>query len=127
MMNTFINKRFAQLLGLALTVILLNACEYEHREPLDLTELPEVVSFSIDILPVFEENCVSCHDGSQPPDLTADYAYSDLSGGNYLKLDSPEESEFYLKISGNESMAPYADDHDRALILKWIEQGAEEN
>ena len=108
-------------------LILLAACEYEQREPVDLTELPEVVSFTNDIIPVFDAKCTQCHDGATPPDLTAEFAYTDLQSGNFLNTESPEESEFYKTISGSGSMAQYASDLDRALILKWIEQGAEEN
>jgi hypothetical protein len=106
---------------------ILSGCEYEKREPVDLSNLPDVVSFSNDIIPVFSNNCIRCHDGSITPDLTSENAYFDLSSGNYINTDVPENSYLYKKISGNGTMAQYADDYNRALILKWIEQGAEEN
>jgi hypothetical protein len=110
-----------------LLFFMLVACEYEKREPLDISTLPEVVSFENHIIPVFAENCTRCHDGTTPPDLTAENAYFDLSSGNYLNTEVPEESYLYKKISGNGSMAIYANDYDRAVILKWIEQGALDN
>jgi len=110
-----------------LTLLLLTACEYEKREELDLSTLPEVVSFQNDIISVFEAKCTRCHDGTTPPDLTFENAYFDLSSGNYLNAEVPEESYLYKKLSGSGSMAIYANDYDRALILKWIVQGAPEN
>ncbi|MBA7534498.1 hypothetical protein ES705_26746 [subsurface metagenome] len=102
------------------------SCEYEQREPFDAGNLPEVVSFNEHLIPIFENKCVSCHPIS-PPDLTRENAFFDLTNGNYLNIENPESSFLYEKISGSGSMAKYADDYDRAIILKWIEQGAEDN
>ena len=114
-------------LSILLMVDILTACEYEKREELDLSTLPEVISFQNDLIPTFENKCTRCHDGTTTPDLTAENAYFDLSSGNYLNTEVPEESYLYKKISGSGSMSIYADDYDRALILKWIEQGSLEN
>jgi hypothetical protein len=110
------------------TVLLLSSCEYEQREPISVEDLPEVISFQEHIIPIFNQSCntSACHGGSVPPDLTPDNAYFDLTSGNYLDLDNPENSSFYIKITDG-SMAGYATDLDRAFILKWIEQGAPEN
>jgi hypothetical protein len=113
--------------AIALMLLLFASCEYEKREELDLGSLPEIVSFQDDIIPLFGEKCTRCHDGSTTPDLRAENAYFDLSSGNYLDTEVPEESYLYKKISGSGSMAIYASDYDRALILKWIEQGAPDN
>lgn len=122
-----LNKRNLLILGVIIILCMVSSCEYAQREPLDPNSLPEEVSFSEHLLPLFEAKCAICHEGSQPPDLTVDYAYSDLSGGNYINTESPESSLLYEEITGNGSMAPYANDYDRALVLKWIEQGAHEN
>ena len=104
-----------------------SSCEWEKVEPLDPTDLPDIVSLSEHIQPVFDANCIQCHGGSTTPDLRIENAYFDLINGNYIDTDNPENSYLYQKISGNGSMALYANDYERALILKWIEQGAEEN
>jgi hypothetical protein len=108
-------------------ILFFSSCEYEKREPIDLSSLPDEVSFNNDIIPVFSNNCIRCHDGSLTPDLTPENAYFDLSSGNYLNTDVPEESYLYKKISGNGSMSQYAGEYNSALILKWIQQGALEN
>lgn len=127
MMMDYINKY--RLIGKTLLLLILtfiSSCEYEKTEPLDTNDLPEVVSFSDHIQPIFNENCVKCHGGSTSPDLSEGNAYFDLTSGSYIDNNNPENSYLYQKISGG-SMAPYADDYERALILKWIEQGAEDN
>lgn len=111
------------LLGLSLS------CEYEKMEEPDLDSIPEVISFQEHIIPIFEARCsnTSCHGGTVSPNLTIENAYFDLTNGNFLNINNPENSNFYKKITGNGSMAQYANDLDRAFILKWIEQGAEDN
>ena len=105
------------------------ACEYEQREFVETIEPPDPLSFSLDVVPQLEMNCsvTGCHDGTQPPNLSADYAYQDLTGGNYVNTDSPEDSRVYEEITGSGQMSGYATDSLRAFILKWIEDGAEEN
>jgi hypothetical protein len=122
-------KTYRILGGLASICLLVffSSCEYEKLEPLDPSDLPEVVSLSEHIQPVFDANCINCHGGSTAPDLRDENAYFDLISGNYIDIENPENSYLYVKISGTESMAQYADDYERALILKWIEQGAEDN
>jgi hypothetical protein len=124
----YINRyKFVEKVLILFILTFITSCEYEKTEPLDLGDLPEVVSFSEHIQPVFNDNCIKCHGGSTSPDLSEENAYFDLTSGNYIDTDVPENSYIYQKISGSGSMAPYAEDYDRALILKWIEQGAEDN
>jgi mono/diheme cytochrome c family protein len=114
-------------LGFLGILVFLASCEYEKTEPLNPNDLPDVVSYAEHIQPVFDANCIKCHGGSTAPDLTAENSYFDLTNGNYIDTQDPENSYLYQKISGNGSMAQHADDYQRALILKWIEQGAEDN
>ena len=110
-----------------LGIFMLLSCEYEKREPFDPDSIPEDISYSEHVQPIFDNKCAECHPGLAPPDLTPANSYFDLTNGNYLDLDNPENSYFYEKITGNGSMAIYANDEDRAIILRWIEQGAQEN
>lgn len=110
-----------------LLCILIYSCEYEKREPFDPGSIPENISYSVDVQPIFNDKCVECHPGLSPPDLSPENSYFDLTSGSYLDLENPENSNFYKKISGNGSMEIYANDYDRAVILRWIEQGAQDN
>jgi hypothetical protein len=110
-----------------LMIITLISCEYEKRDPFDPGSIPEEISYIEHVQPIFGKKCTGCHPGVSPPDLSPDNSYFDLTSGNYLDLENPENSYIYKKISGSGSMEIYADDYDRAVILRWIEQGAQDN
>jgi hypothetical protein len=103
------------------------SCESEKRNPVDLSNLPDTVSFQKDIIPIFQGVCIHCHNGSTPPDLTQENAYIEITGGGYVNTDEPENSTLYKAIITGGPMSQYANDLDRAYILKWIQQGANEN
>lgn len=119
-----------------LLIILLSgfvlACTYDTIAP-EKVEVPENVSFSVDVIPIFDaepESCNSsgCHNtGGTPPDLTEDNAYNSLTFFGYVNTDDPEQSLLYKKITVDGSMGKFATDQERAIILKWIEQGALDN
>ncbi len=108
----------------------LSSCLWDENPPPKI-EIPEdsVISFSTYIIPIFESSCAvsNCHDGSWKPNLTANVAYEELTTKGYINTNSPADSELYIKIDGNGSMQQYATDQDRALILQWITEGAEDN
>ncbi|MEQ9415163.1 MAG: hypothetical protein RIF39_15115 [Cyclobacteriaceae bacterium] len=113
------------------TFILLSAmasCTYETIEPKE-QEVPTDISFNDNVIPIFNGVCNNsgCHSsGGIPPNLTPGNAFIGLTFFGYIDIDAPEESEIYKKITTG-SMEEYATDQDRAIILKWIEQGALDN
>ena len=111
------------LLGGALT-----SCTWEEIKPQKVA-VPDSAKFSLNIVPIFTANCAQsgCHvKGVQAPDLSAPNAYNSLIFYGYVDTDFPEQSALYLKITSG-SMKDKATDVDRALILKWIQQGALDN
>ena len=117
-------------LGFTLLIIsLFTSCESEKRPKPEIGPIPDVVSFSTDIVPTFQTSCATadCHGGTQVPDLRPENAYFDLTSGNYIDTQSPENSFLYQKITGTGSMAVHSNVTQQALILKWIQQGAEDN
>lgn len=120
-----------KLKGILLILMLWGAlfsCTYDMIEPREL-DVPENVSFAENVIPIFNKTCSvsGCHsDNGIPPNLTSDNAYISLTFFGYVDVDLPEESEVYIKITTG-SMKQYASDQDRAIILKWIEQGAPDN
>ncbi|MBR9999193.1 MAG: hypothetical protein KFF73_09490 [Cyclobacteriaceae bacterium] len=103
------------------------SCTWDEIPPPEI-EIPDTaISFSDNIIPIFEARCAtsSCHDGSWRPDLRSNVAYAEVTDG-YVNVNSPASSELYTKIDGG-SMDQYATDQDRALILQWITEGAEDN
>ena len=109
-------------------MIAITACEYETIE-IDELDPDEVLSFSGDIIPIFEKSCTSCHrPGSTSPDLTADNAYNSIVP-NLIDLENPENSTIYNTpnpSSGGHAFQKYTQ-AEAAQVLQWIKQGAENN
>ncbi len=107
---------------------ILTSCTWEEIKPQKVA-VPETVKFSANIIPVLTANCAKsgCHvKGYQAPDLSAANAYTSLIYYGYVDTDFPNQSSLYIKITTG-SMKDKATDTDRALILKWIQQGALDN
>lgn len=106
----------------------LASCTY-YENDYDPIVVPDNVSFEEHVIPIFEENCnnAGCHSGAIPPDLQRDVAYNNLLFGGYVSEDGVAEGTIlYDKIDGG-SMDEHASDQDRAIIKKWIEDGAQNN
>jgi len=116
-----------KILIMLLLAALMSACTYETIAPPEEAEIPDVVSFNDNIIPIFNDKCNNsgCHNaGGQRPDLSPANAYNSLVyGGNYIDTEFPEESELYKKITVG-SMKNYATPNNAAFILEWIKQGA---
>jgi hypothetical protein len=113
--------------------VLLGGC-YKNRTVLtDVPAITRTVTFSQDIIPVFNKSCnlSGCHSaGGQVPNLTPTAAYNSLIIGNYVDKASPENSYIYLKMTGKKGsvMPPSGMNKDyNALMLAWIQQGALNN
>ena len=98
-------------------------------------QLPAVVSFSANIVPVFNNFCISsgCHAASSPAaglDLTSASAYGSLMAKHETYTVNPSGSNLYIEISNGEMPKPPAanlSSYNQQLILKWITQGANNN
>ena len=104
-------------------MIAFSSCEKVIFEP---PELPDSVSFSLDIQPIFNENCVSCHVGDREPDLQEGLSYDALIGGAYVDTANPEGSKLVKKLN----VAPHnsrASEAQKQLIIEWIRAGAKDN
>jgi hypothetical protein len=123
-------KKIILLIVTLIGLISWQSCQYEWVEPVK-TVIPEVVSFSVDIQPIFDQDCnnAGCHaPGGTSPDLTPGNAYADLFAENLINLDQPQQSILYLKLAEGGSMKKYVTSGDPDdIILKWIEQGALDN
>jgi hypothetical protein len=107
---------------------ILASCTYEEISPKKIS-VPDSVKFSINIIPIFNTSCSKsgCHSkGGIPPELSAANAYISLTFFGYVDVDLPESSILYEAITTG-SMKNNATDQDRALILQWIKQGAQDN
>ena len=132
-MRRIMKTKLGQLAGKLLFAIIVMgmgtaSCTY-HTNDYDPSEAPDNLSFSEQIIPIFNESCnsVGCHnEGGIPPNLTEDAAYVSLIGGGYVEPENSEGSELYIVIDGG-TMTGYATDKERNYIKKWIDEGALNN
>lgn len=127
-------KTVLWIVGSLFTIGLLSGCYKDKTVILDTgEEITRPVSFSNDIIPIFNKSCNNsgCHSaGAKAPDLTAANAYLSLSAGNYMNTSTPQNSELYLWMTGKKGapMPLSGPDKDyNALVLAWIKQGAQNN
>lgn len=109
-----------------------SGCYYDKTVLIEEEETREI-SFTQDIIPIFNASCniSGCHNaGGVPPVLTADKAYNALINGNYINTDIPEESELYKWLTGKRSSPMPLSGPDATInstVLAWIKQGARNN
>jgi hypothetical protein len=113
--------------GFFLGIVLLAACEYETIIP-DVPSPDVPVSFSTDLIPIFNKSCNGCHAAGGPkPDLTPANAYNSLVENNEFIPNNADQSILYLKCTPSGSMAPYINASELQLIKNWINQGGKNN
>lgn len=106
--------------------VFFTSCEWDTIEPLEV-EIPDVVSFSSDIQPIFTNKCTGCH----PPvmsllDLTDGNAYNSINNGR-INSTTPSESLIYTKPDPSGTHSAKYSATESALVLSWIEDGAQNN
>ena len=111
--------------------LLFQSCYYDEELPEDDKILPTNVSFSQDVQPIFNINCVSCHGGNQAPNLTSDQSFNELMEGNYVIPFNSENSELMKSLLGdNVAIMPPSgslNQSDIDKISQWIDEGALDN
>lgn len=110
-------------------LFLFSACEYKFIEPKDPNIDPDqTISFSSDIIPIFEDKCVDCHSPSGTVvSLEAGDAYNNILGGGLVDTENPDQSIIYTKAEPNASHAALYSVDEAGTVLLWIQQGAENN
>ena len=129
----FINFHFP--IAVTYLVLILAGCNTRHS-------LPEQVDFNFHVKPLLSDRCFACH-GPDDNAREANLRF-DIKAGAYAALDSlderfaiipgdPENSELIYRINHDdpdERMPPTASnlslsENERAILEKWIKQGAE--
>ena len=114
-------------------IFLLASCYKDKTVILDEAAVTKTVSFSKDIIPIFNKSCNTsgCHSsGGQTPNLTEANALNSLTVGNYFSKTAPESSIIYQKMTGKRGTPMPVSGVNKeyaALILAWIKQGANNN
>ena len=93
---------------------------------------PQFVSFSGDLIPMFNTHCNStgCHDAvpAHKPSLVPDKAYNAITSGGYINTAVPNTSKLYTVVQSG-SMPPTGalPASNAQLILDWVRNGAPNN
>jgi hypothetical protein len=130
--NKKMKKIFQYLMMLALC-LMVTSCYYDEMPPEAVTPLPDVVSYSKDVQPLWDASCISCHKaGATAPDLTSANSYSALTANNkYVIPGNASASQVYKLMVGTASplMPPGGklSDSKLAIVEKWINDGALNN
>ena len=109
----------------------LTSCEWKEYDP-DTVGI-ENVSFSNDIMPIFNQSCntVGCHsENGVAPDLTPANAYEDLINENMIDVANPENSELYIRMTDVTNPMPLTgilSPRKTTTVLVWIREGAQDN
>jgi hypothetical protein len=131
------------------TILLLSGCKSTTTSTSSsTTNSTGGTSFTRDIQPIFTDNCVVCHQGSNPPgglSLEPGKAYGNLvnkpsTESSLMKVapGSPDKSYLINKLFGTQAQAggsgaqmPYGGTPlfaaQLSLIQQWISQGAPNN
>ncbi len=128
--------------ALVVFLLLLSGCQTELPETVKSAykELPQEIDFNIHIRPLLSDRCYACHgpdENSRKAGLRLDmeesaYAALETSGGKPFVKGNLQKSVAWQRIISDdpEFQMPPPDSHldlspkDKALIAKWIEQGA---
>jgi len=102
------------------------ACEYETIVPGEIN-IDGPVSFSEDIAPVLDQQCSGCHSGATSPDLRLEKSWSELNTNNLVNTGSPADSKLVNKIESGHGTSGNLTALEKAMILRWIEEGALDN
>ena len=113
-------------LVLIATVAGFSSCEkYSFTEP--NVDANTTWHFQADVQPIFNSNCVTCHNGvKQFPDLRDGKSYLALTKGGFVTLPG-ETSKLYHQMTTNSDHIPRSTDTEKQKVLNWINQGALNN
>ena len=126
--------KITKILGsLIIITAAMTSCTFEQVEPApadpDDGNGGEPVSFATQIQPIFTASCVSCHPPTANLDLSEGVAYGTVTQSKYMDLANPDQSLIYTypnPTSGTHSYKKYTT-KEAALVLQWIQEGAENN
>lgn len=118
-------RRVMIILTGALVLILSGCSNYEIPAP-PCPEGTPGMSFSGDIQPIFNNNCLACHSGSQPPDLSQGWSYEELNDGGFIDTEFPCSSRLYQAFSLSVHDGKITEE-EQLKILGWIQDGAQDN
>ena len=123
-------------LKLLFCLIIFVACSDSNDDGKEeIVVVPEIVSYQMDVQPLFDSSCTSCHGNKGKLSLST-YQNTMKGGesGSVIIPNNGSESLLVKKLNGTASgqaMPPDSrykwNESKIALVTKWIDQGAENN
>ncbi len=111
---------------LGICLFFFHSC-YSHLIEDELSEDTEI-SFSEDIVPIFENSCITCHGSDySSPILTSEKAYESLTSGGYIDTEDPESSVLVKQLNSDHPYEGAITNKELQMIVLWIKQGANDN
>ena len=126
-------KKIIQYLMMLTLSLMATSCYYDEMPPEAVIVIPETVSYTKDIQPLWDQDCVSCHkSGATAPDLSAANSYNALLVNNkYVIPGNAAGSKLRKSLVGDgAAIMPTSgqwNDSKIALVDKWINAGALNN
>jgi len=124
-------RNFYKLLSFLWLTIIFVSCEYDTYIPSG--EIPVNVSYSTDVLPIFNASCntASCHAaGAIPPDLSPENGYNYLLFSDQIDTSNAKNSILYQRMIDVKNPMPpegLLSEYEINIVLGWIQQGAKNN
>jgi hypothetical protein len=109
-----------------LVIAILAACD-NYTIPNNCEDGATGVSYSGDVQPIFNSNCISCHPGAHPLDLREDWSYDELIDGGYVAEPEAACESILIQVLLGSSHDGRADSIQISQILGWIQEGAQDN
>jgi hypothetical protein len=126
------HPRQAFVMIIIIASVCLFSCKKKTTAP--TPTLPNVVSFSAHIVPIFNASCVSgdCHSGGSPAaglNLSSSVAYSQLFSKREIDTVNANSSNLYIEVASGAmpQSGSKLSDYNISLIQKWIQQKAKNN
>jgi hypothetical protein len=125
------NKKLKRIRQIFVALILIAAVEsfsscekYSYAQPkVD----PNITwHFQTDIQPIFNSNCITCHNGTQFPDLRSGKSFAALTKAGLITLPA-ETSGLYVQITTQTEHISRTTSLEKDKILNWLLQGALNN
>ncbi|MBK5214899.1 MAG: hypothetical protein JJE55_14730 [Flavobacteriaceae bacterium] len=120
--------QFLLMIGMSMMTF---SCYYDELEDQTELPLPQNISFQDQVQPVFNQNCVNCHNGNQNPDLRSGSSFTALLGGGFVIPTDSENSILYKSLIGQGAppMPPSGGISQTKInvVKQWIDEGALNN
>jgi hypothetical protein len=104
---------------LFIAIFTLVSCTKDKTEE---AECDSAISFSQEVMPMLQANCVACHNGGQPPNLTTHASVSAAADNVLARISLNEGDPALMPLNG-----PRFHQDSIRKINCWIQQGKLDN